>query len=86
MRKCKMTMWCRSQDKNFCDAHITRSKLKNNLILHLTKGSTTLCVGMYCGCGLFDVWLTSDTMLTLIYFTTRSNVFLNIWGRNLVKN
>ena len=85
MRKCKMTMWCRSHDKNCYHAHITRSKLKKNYrILHLIKGSTTLCVGMYCGCGLYNVWLTSNTMLTLIYFTTRSNVFLNVRGRNLV--
>ena len=41
----------------------------------------------HCGCGLYNVYLTYGPSLTLIYFTTRSNVFLNvfIWVKTLEK-
>ena len=63
MRKYKMIMWCMSQGKKLLPCPYYA--VKNNRILHLTKGTTTLSVGMYCGCVLYNVWLTNDTMLTL---------------------
>ena len=63
---------------------ILGQSLKNHLLQD--QMSTTLAIGMkYCWCGLYNICFTSDPRLTLIYFTTRSNVFLNvfIWGETL---
>ena len=80
-----MNMWSnyKSHDKNddmpTLGQHFKTSSPESNAQLPLIFG--IWC----CGCVLYNVWLIYYPSLTLIYFMTRSNVFLNvfIWGKTL---
>ena len=78
MRQCKIAMWSRLHSKNGYHAPI-RSKLFKNLFSPEPILTQDFVWYQHCGCGLYSVCLTSYFRSTSIYFTTRSNVFLNVF-------